>query len=53
MHAATLFFETAKKPFNHAVLLQRIGRNELLLQTVVSTRLAKPATLENETDIAV
>ena len=48
----TLFFERSKEPFNDAVLLRCIGRNENLLQTVVSTRLAKPTTLENQSIVA-
>jgi hypothetical protein len=48
----TLFFETPKKPLNDPVLFRRIGRNELLLQTVVSTRLAKSATLKDQAIVA-
>ncbi len=48
----TLFFETAKEPLNQPILLGRIRRDELLLQPIVSTGLAKPATLENQPVIA-
>ena len=47
-----LFFETPKKPFNHPILFRRIGRDELLLQPIVSTGLAKPTTLEHQPVIA-
>ncbi len=48
----TLVFQASKEPLNHPILLGRIGRDELLLQPIVSTGLAKPATLENQPVIA-
>ena len=48
----TLVFQTPKEPLNHPILLGRIRRDELLLQPIVSTGLAKPATLENQPVIA-
>ena len=47
-----LFFQTPKEPLNQPILFRRIGRNELLLQPIVSTSLAKPMTLENQPVIA-
>jgi len=48
----TLVFQASKEPLNQPILLGRIGCNELLLQPIVSTGLAKPATLENQPVIA-
>jgi len=48
----TLVFQTPKEPLNHPILFGRIRRDELLLQPIVSTGLAKPATLENQPVIA-
>ena len=48
----TLVFQTSKEPLNQPILLGRIGRDELLLQPIVSTGLAKSATLENQPVIA-
>jgi len=48
----TLVFQTSKEPLNQPILLGRIGRDEFLLQPIVSTGLAKPATRENEAGIA-
>jgi len=33
----TLLFQAPKKPFDHSILLRRIGRDELLLQAIVAT----------------
>jgi hypothetical protein len=43
-----LFLQAPEEPFDHSVLLGRVGRDELLLQSVVSAGLAKPSTLEDE-----
>ena len=48
----TLVFQTAKEPLNQPILLRRIRRDELLLQPIVSTGLAKSPTLENQPVIA-
>ncbi len=48
----TLVFQASKEPLNQPILLGRIGRDELLLQPIVSTGRAKPATLENQPVIA-
>ncbi len=47
-----LVFQTPKESLNHPILRGRIRRDELLLQPIVSTGLAKPATLENQPVIA-
>lgn len=44
----TLLFQAPKEPFDHAVLLRRVRRDELLLQAVLQTRMPKPPTLEDE-----
>jgi hypothetical protein len=45
----TLVFQTSKEPLNHRILLGRIWRDELLLQPIVSTGLARrSAALENQ-----
>jgi len=44
----TLFFEAAKEPLDHAVLLRRVGRDEFLLYSIVSTGLSKPTALEDQ-----
>lgn len=44
----TLFFEAAKEPLDHAVLLRRVGRDEFLLYSIVSTGLSKPTALGKE-----
>jgi hypothetical protein len=44
----TLVFQTSKEPLNHRILLGRIWRDELLLQPIASTGLAKSAALENQ-----
>jgi hypothetical protein len=44
----TFLLETAKEPFDDPVLFWRIGRDEFLLQPIVSTGLAKSAFLENQ-----
>ena len=48
----TLVFQTSKEPLNHPILFERIGRDQLLLQPIASTGLAKSATLENQPVIA-
>ena len=48
----TLFFETAKEPFNNSVLLRRVGRDEFLLQSIVMTGLSKSTALEDQTVVA-
>ena len=48
----TLFFETSNQLLNDAVLFRRIGRNELLLQPIISAGLPKSPTLENEAIVA-
>src|SRR5574337_241344 len=48
----TLFFETAKEPFNNPVLLRRVGRDEFLLQPIVSTSLPKALALEDQPIVA-
>lgn len=48
----TLVFHASKESLNQPILLGRIGRDELLLQPIVSTGLVKPATVENEPVIA-
>ena len=44
----TLFFETPKEPFDAAVLLRRVGRDELLLQPTVPTGLPEAPTLKGQ-----
>lgn len=44
----TLFFETAKEPFDDAILCWRIRREERLLQARVPTGLPAPPTLEDQ-----
>jgi hypothetical protein len=48
----TLFFETPKEPLNDPVLLWRVGRDEFLLEPIVSARLAEPPTLEDQPIVA-
>lgn len=48
----TLLLQASKEPLNDPILFRRIGRDELLLQPIVSTGLAKSATLENQPVIA-
>jgi hypothetical protein len=48
----TLLFQTPKEPFDQPILLRRIGRNELLLQPIVSTGLPKLTTLEDQPIVA-
>ena len=49
----TFLLETAEEAFDDAILLGRIRRDELLLQPIVSTGLARlSATLENQPVIA-
>ncbi|MEQ1844166.1 MAG: hypothetical protein ABL983_01150 [Nitrospira sp.] len=48
----TLFFETAKEPLDDPILPWCVGRDELLLQPIVSARLAKSVTLKNQPVIA-
>lgn len=48
----TLFFETPKESLDHAILLGCLGRDEFLLQPVVSTGLAKPPTLKSQAVVA-
>jgi len=48
----TLFFETAKEPFDHPVLLRRVGRDEFLLEAIVSTGLSKSTALEDQPIVA-
>lgn len=48
----TLFFETAKEPFNHPVLLRRVGRDEFLLQSIVATGLSKSTALKDQPVVA-
>ena len=43
----TLFFETTKEPLNDPVLLRRVGRDELLLQSIVVAGLPEPPTLKD------
>jgi hypothetical protein len=52
MTVHTLVFERADDPLDHAILLWAVGRDELLLQPIVSTGLAKSPTLENQPVIA-
>ena len=47
-----LFLETPKESFNDAVLFRRVGRDELLLQAIVPTGLAKAPTLEDQAVVA-
>ena len=47
-----LFFETPEEPLNDAVLFWRIGRNELLLQSIISAGLSKPPTLKDQAIVA-
>ncbi len=44
----TLLFQAPKQSFDHLVLLQRVGRDELLLQSIVATGLPEPPTLEDQ-----
>ena len=48
----TLDFQPSKEPLNHPILLGRIGRDEFLLQPIVSTGLPKSAALDNQPVIA-
>jgi len=48
----TLLFQAPKKPFDHAILLRRIRRDELLLQAIVPTGLPKSPTLEDQAVVA-
>jgi hypothetical protein len=48
----TFFFERPKKSFNDAVLLGRIRRDELLLQSIISAGLPKSPTLKDQTIVA-
>ena len=45
-------FQTPKESLNHSILLGRIRRDALLLQPIVSARLATSATLENQPVLA-
>lgn len=47
-----LLFETAKEPFDDAVLLRGIRRDELLLQAIIPTGLPKPPALEDQAVVA-
>ena len=44
----TLLFQAPKEPLNHPVLLRRVGRNEFLLQPVVSAGLPESPTLKDQ-----
>ncbi len=48
----TLFFETAKDPFDDPVLFRCVRRDELLRQPIVSTRLPKLPALEDQAMVA-
>lgn len=48
----TLFFKTAKESFNDPVLLWCVGRNEFLLDSIVSTGLSKAPAPEDEAIVA-
>jgi hypothetical protein len=47
-----LFFETAKKAFDEAVLLGCIRRNEFLAQTIIAAGGAKTPALKNQSIVA-
>ena len=47
-----LFLETSKEALDEAILLGRIGRNELLAQPVIAAGGAKAPALEDEAVIA-
>ena len=47
-----LLFQTPKKPFDHPVLLWRVGRDELLLETIVATGLPESLTLKDQVVVA-
>jgi hypothetical protein len=48
----TLLLETPKESLNDSILLRRVGRDELLLQSVVATGLPKPTTLKDQAIVA-
>lgn len=48
----TLFFKTAKGPFDDSVLLRRIRRDTFLLQPIVPTSLPKAPALKNQAIVA-
>jgi hypothetical protein len=48
----TLVFQASKEPLNDPILLGGIGRDEFLLEPIISTGVAKSATLENQPVIA-
>ncbi len=43
----TLFFETSKKPFDHPILLRRVGRDEFLASLILAHRLAVAPSTDN------
>ena len=47
-----LFFQTPKEPFTDLILLWRVRRDELLLQSIVSTGLPKSMALEDQPIVA-
>jgi hypothetical protein len=49
----TLFHETPKESLNDAVLFWRVGRDELLWQPIVMTRLPELTTLKNQAIVAM
>ena len=48
----TVFFETAEEPFDNPILFRRIGRDELLLQPIVPTRLPEALALKDQPIVA-
>ena len=52
MQPDALFLETTKEALDEAILLWRIGRNELLAQPVIAAGGAKAPALEDEAVIA-
>jgi hypothetical protein len=48
----TLLFKAAKEALDHAILLGRIGRDELLAQAIIAARGAKAPALKDQTIIA-
>lgn len=43
-----LLFQRSEPPFNHAILLGRVGRNKFLLQPIQPTGLPKATALEDQ-----
>lgn len=48
----TLLFETPEEPFSDPILLGRVRRDELLLQSIVSTGLPKSTAPEDQPIVA-